>query len=121
MILTTLAYKVALFYHLLGIIPCTTRIRHEDGKREAGCKSARKKTQNSGYSQNQTYYYRNDNGKKLVLLHVIKEANDVVKGKANVTKEFAKTQRQIYKLISQMPQISAAQMSEDMGITNPRF
>ena len=56
-----------------------------------------------------------------MLLHVIKEANDVVKdviketddvvkGKANVTKEFAKAQRQIYKLISQMPQISAAQM-----------
>ncbi len=49
--------------------------------------------------------------------HVIKEANDVVKGKANVTKEFAKAQRQIYKLISQMPQISAAQMSENMGIS----
>lgn len=67
-----------------------------------------------------------------MLLHVIKEANDVVKdviketddvvkGKANVTKEFAKAQQQIYKLISQMPQISAAQMSENMGITNPRF
>lgn len=42
---------------------------------------------------------------------------DVVKGKANVTKEFAKTQRQIYKLISQMPQISAAQISENMGIS----
>lgn len=41
--------------------------------------------------------------------------DDVVKGKANVTKEFAKTQRQIYKLISQMPQISAAQISENMG------
>ena len=53
--------------------------------------------------------------------HVIKEANnvvkDVVKGKANVTKEFAKAQRQIYKLISQMPQISAAQMSENMGVS----
>ena len=42
--------------------------------------------------------------------------DDVVKGKANVTIEFAKTQRKIYKLISQMPQISAAQMSENMGI-----
>lgn len=49
--------------------------------------------------------------------HVIKEANNVVKGKANVTKEFAKAQRQIYKLISQMPQISAAQMSENMGVS----
>ena len=49
--------------------------------------------------------------------HVIKVANDVVKGKANVTKEFAKAQRQIYKLISQMPQISAAQISENMGIS----
>ena len=56
-----------------------------------------------------------------MLLHVIKETDDVIKGKANVTKEFAKAQRQIYKLISQMPQISAAQMSENMGITNPRF
>lgn len=53
--------------------------------------------------------------------YVIKEANDVVKDvvkeKANVTKEFAKAQRQIYKLISQTPQISAAQMSENMGIS----
>ena len=56
-----------------------------------------------------------------MLLHVIKETDNVVKGKANVTKEFAKAQRQIYKLISQMPQISAAQMSENMGTTNPRF
>ena len=55
-----------------------------------------------------------------MLLHVIKETDDVVKGKANVTKEFAKAQRQIYKLISQMPQISAAQMSENMGIANPQ-
>jgi L-lactate utilization protein LutB len=68
------------------------------------CDSHYPKTQDSGYSQNQTYYYRNDDGKKLVLLHVIKEANDVVKdviketddvvkGKENVTKEFAKAQR----------------------------
>lgn len=49
-------------------------------------------------------------------LHVVK---DVVKEKANATKEFAKAQRQIYKLISQMPQISAAQMSEHMGILYP--
>ena len=56
-----------------------------------------------------------------VVKDVIKEANNVVKGKANVTKEFAKAQRQIYKLISQKPQISAAQMSENMGTTNPRF
>ena len=42
---------------------------------------------------------------------------DVVKEKANVTKEFAKAQRQIYKLISQTLQISAAQMSENMGIS----
>lgn len=67
-----------------------------------------------------------------MLLHVIKEANDVVKdviketddvvkGKANVTKEFAKAQRQIYKLISQMPQISAAQMSETWGLQIPGF
>ena len=58
-------------------------------------------------------------------LHVVKEPDavvkdvvkDVVKEKANATKEFAKAQRQIYKLISQMPQISAAQMSENMGIS----
>ena len=52
-----------------------------------------------------------------VIKDVVKETDDVVKGKANVTKEFAKAQRQIYKLISQMPQISAAQMSENMGIS----
>ena len=52
-----------------------------------------------------------------VVKDVVKETDDVVKGKAIVTKEFAKAQRQIYKLISQMPQISAAQMSENMGIS----
>ena len=52
-----------------------------------------------------------------VVKDVVKETDDVVKGKANVTKEFAKAQRQIYKLISQMPQISAAQMSENMGVS----
>ena len=51
-------------------------------------------------------------------LHVVKDVvKDVVKEKENATKEFAKAQRQIYKLISQMPQISAAQMSENMGIS----
>ena len=46
---------------------------------------------------------------------VVKETEDVVK--ANVTKEFVKAQRQIYKLISQTPQINAMQMSENMGIS----
>lgn len=54
---------------------------------------------------------------KYVIKDVVKETDDVVKGKVNITKEFAKAQRQIYKLISQMPQISAAQMSENMGIS----
>lgn len=54
---------------------------------------------------------------KDVVKDVVKETDDVVKEKANVTKEFAKAQRQIYKLISQTPQISAAQMSENMGIS----
>ena len=52
-----------------------------------------------------------------VVKDVVKETDDVVKEKANVTKEFAKAQRQIYKLISQTPQISAAQMPENMGIS----
>ena len=53
--------------------------------------------------------------------HVVKVPEDVVKDvvkeKGNVTKEFIKAQRQIYKLISQMPQINATQMSENMGIS----
>ena len=54
---------------------------------------------------------------KDVVKDVVKETGDVVKAKANVTKEFVKTQRQIYKLISQTPQINATQMSENMGIS----
>lgn len=49
--------------------------------------------------------------------HVVKAPEDVVKAKANVTKVFVKAQRQIYKLISQTPQINATQMSENMGIS----
>lgn len=52
-----------------------------------------------------------------VVKDVVKETGDVVKAKANVTKEFIKAQRQIYKLISQTPQINATQMSENMGIS----
>ena len=52
-----------------------------------------------------------------VVKDVVKETGDVVKAKANVTKEFVKAQRQIYKLISQTPQINATQMSESMGIS----
>ena len=52
-----------------------------------------------------------------VVKDVVKETEDVVKAKANVTKEFVKAQRQIYKLISQKPQINAMQMSENMGIS----
>lgn len=53
--------------------------------------------------------------------NVVKEkedvVKDVVKAKGNVTKEFVKAQRQIYKLVSQTPQINATQMSENMGIS----
>ena len=52
-----------------------------------------------------------------VVKDVVKETGDVVKAKVNVTKEFVKAQRQIYKLISQTPQINATQMSENMGIS----
>ena len=52
-----------------------------------------------------------------VVKDVAKETDDVVKAKDNVTKEFVKAQRQIYKLISQSPQINATQMSESMGIS----
>ena len=52
-----------------------------------------------------------------VVKDVVKETGDVVKAKANVTKEFVKAQRQIYKFISQTPQINATQMSENMGIS----
>ena len=52
-----------------------------------------------------------------VVKDVVKGVGDVVKEKAHVTKEFVKAQRQIYKLISQMPQINATQMSENMGIS----
>ena len=52
-----------------------------------------------------------------VVKDVVKETGDVVKAKANVTKEFVKAQRQIYKLISQTPQINATQMSENMGFS----
>ena len=52
-----------------------------------------------------------------VVKDVAKETDDVVKAKDNVTKEFVKAQRQIYKLISQKPQINATQMAENMGIS----
>ena len=52
-----------------------------------------------------------------VVKGVVKEVGNVVKAQTNVTKEFVKAQRQIYKLISQTPQINATQMSENMGIS----
>ena len=49
-------------------------------------------------------------GKPLIEEFV--KGNDEV-----VVKEFVKAGRQIYKLISQNPQISAAQMAENMGLS----
>lgn len=46
---------------------------------------------------------------------VVKETGDVVKAKDSVTKDLKKAQRQIYRLISQTPNINATQMSESMG------
>ena len=63
------------------------------------------------WNLNFTREFRKDNP------HVVKAPEDVVKAKANVTKVFVKAQRQIYKLISQTPQINATQMSENMGIS----
>jgi ATP-dependent DNA helicase RecG len=40
-----------------------------------------------------------------------------VKGQPKFVKEFIKATRQIYKLISQNPHITAAQMSENMGLS----
>ncbi len=47
------AAEVALLYHLLGIVPCTSRIGHEHGKRKAGCQTAGEKTENAGHTQHQ--------------------------------------------------------------------
>ena len=57
-----------------------------------------------------------------VVKDVVKETGDVVKARANVTKEFVKAQRQIYKLISQTPQINATQMSAQFkfSVASPR-
>ena len=46
---------------------------------------------------------------------VVKE---FVKEPSKFAKEFIKASRQIYKLISQNPQISAMQMSESMGLSH---
>ena len=44
---------------------------------------------------------------------------EFVKDSSKFAKEFVKAGRQIYKLISQNPQISAAQMAENMGFSTP--
>ena len=50
-----------------------------------------------------------DNGEVVV--------KEFVKGPSKFAKEFVKASRQIYKLISQNPQISAGQMAESMGLS----
>ena len=50
-----------------------------------------------------------ENGKVFV--------KEFVKGQSKFAKEFVKASRQIYKLISQNPQINAVQMSESIGIS----
>ena len=57
----------------------------------------------------------------ISLMRILRDGPEVsLNGLPTVSPTFAKAQRQIYKLISQMPQISAAQMSENMGIANPQ-
>lgn len=47
----------------------------------------------------------------------VKEPVEFVKESSKFAKEFVKASRQIYKLISKNPQISAVQMSESMGLS----
>lgn len=61
------------------------------------------------------------NGTPLIQ-EFVKENREVfvkefVKGPSKFAKEFVKASRQIYKLISQNPQINAVQMAENMGVS----
>ena len=57
------------------------------------------------------------NGIPLMQEFVKESGEVVVKEESKFAKEFVKAGRQIYKLISQNPQISAAQMAESMGLS----
>ena len=35
-VVAALAFEVAFFYHLLGVVPCSAGVGHEDGEGEAG-------------------------------------------------------------------------------------
>lgn len=57
-----------------------------------------------------------------LIQEFVKESGEVVvkefvKEQSKFAKEFVKAGRQIYKLISQNPQINAAQMAESMGLS----
>ncbi len=57
-----------------------------------------------------------------LIKEFVKESGEVfvkeyVKGPSKFAKEFVKASRQIYKLISQNPQINAVQMAESMGVS----
>ena len=60
--------------------------------------------------------------REVFVKEFVKENREVfvkefVKGPSKFAKEFVKASRQIYKLISQNPQINAVQMAENMGVS----
>lgn len=52
-----------------------------------------------------------------IIPNGIPSVQEFVKEQSKFAKEFVKASRQIYKLISQNPQISATQMAESMGLS----
>ncbi len=55
------------------------------------------------------------------LYNGVEFTKEFIKEPVEFTKEFIKASRQIYKLISQNPQISAMQMSESMRLSPAKF
>ena len=49
-VLAAFAAEVSFLNHLLGIVPCSARIRHEHGEGETGCQSAGQQSEHTGNS-----------------------------------------------------------------------
>lgn len=63
-VVAALAFEVAFFYHLLGVVPCSAGVGHEDGEGEAGGQATSEQTEDAGYAEHQAYYDGDDDGEE---------------------------------------------------------
>ena len=89
-----LSSQIAFFDIFLGIVPCSTRVGHEDSENETCAETSDEETENTGNAENDTYEDRCENcddrrNEHLVLCGLCRDFNAALVVRSTLTGEDA--------------------------------